>query len=674
MLRVGVDTGGTFTDLVALARDGTRRAQAKVPSTPADPAAAVLAALERAGIDGEDVELVVLGTTIGTNALLERRGATVAYLTTEGFEDVPFIGRGNRPHHYDLTWVKPRPLIEPWQSIGVPERIDANGAVARPLDARPALDALARLVEHDGVDAVAVNLLFSYVNGEHERRLAQLVRERFPGLPVSLSHEVAPVWREFERGVTTIADAYLKPVLGAFVDDLRARLREHGVSGACALLLSNGGTRLAEHAARAPVQLLLSGLAGGVIAGRHFGAAAGEDLITLDMGGTSCDVAVVSDGRYRLGSTYEVEFGVPLAFPAIELTTIGAGGGSVARVDRAGLLRVGPHSAGAEPGPACYGRGGTEPTVTDADAALGRLSPDRPLAGAIPVDAGAALAALGRLGASLGLSARDAALATVEVADATMGSAIALQTVEVGIDPRRHALVAFGGAGPLHAGAIARRLGIPRVLVPPHPGLCSAFGALAADLRSDQVATVHQVGDGVDAEALDRRLARMRALALEELVAEGLADRPSVASRLALRYAGQNYEHEVEVEDARLTPAALADAFARFESRHDELYGYQLAGEAIEVVSVAVTATGRSGVAPPGPPARNGAGPWTRRKVTFADGEHETAVIPRGALAPGDTLEGPAVLEEHDSTTLLHPGDRLAVLADGSLSIQGAPT
>jgi N-methylhydantoinase A len=626
----------------------------------------VLDALDTAGVPARDIDLLVLGTTVGTNALLERRGARVAYLTTEGFEDVPFIQRGNRPFHYDLHWQKPRPFIDRSDSFGVRERIDYAGRTHVPLDE----EQLADVIDQIGalaVEAVAVNLLFSYVNPEHERRVAARLRERLPGLAVSLSHEVAPVWREYERGLTTIADAYLKPLLSRFVDALERGLASRAFRGRTSLLKSNGGLQPAREAARRPVELCLSGLAGGIVGGCRF-VPAGESLITLDMGGTSCDIAVVEAGRVRTGRTYEVEFGLPLTVPAIDVAAIGAGGGSIARLDDGGFLRVGPASAGADPGPAAYGRGGTAPTVTDANLVLGRLDPEYFLGGRMPLSPLAAEQALARLGRALGLSVDQTALAVVEVANETMAGAIRLRTVEVGIDPRSFALAAFGGAGPLHACEIARWLGIRRVLVPPHPGLCSAWGAATAELRSDRLATVYFRSDSARAADVQAALAPLIAAVRTELAREGTAREPEVTIGFGLRYLGQNYEHAVELAEQEIDDAALRSIFTRHEALHDELYGYHLGAQVVELVELTATARAGSTAWVPVPSSPDGA-PATRRPVRFHGGAVEATVIRRGALAVGATLAGPAVVQELDSTTLLGPQDRLLVLDSGTLSI-----
>jgi N-methylhydantoinase A len=492
-LRVGIDSGGTFTDLVALDNESGQWSTSKVSSTPGEPISGILKAISSAGIDVREIGFLILGTTVGTNALIQRRGAKTAFLTTEGFEDIPFIQRGNRKFHYDLHWIKPRPFLDRHQCIGIRERIDYCGSVVVPLDVSrldTLEDKLGSLVDSEGLEAIAVSLLFSYRNPTHENVLGGWLADHFPDLSVSLSHDVAPVWREYERGLTTIADAYLKPILNGFIQSLDAGLHRSGFRGSWALMKSNGGMRLAVDAARTPIQLLLSGLAGGVIGGKHFGIDTTRDMITLDMGGTSCDISVIKDGEQRYADKFDVEFGLSLTFPTIEVTTIGAGGGSIAWVDSGGFLRVGPQSAGAQPGPACYGRGGRDATVTDANLVLGRLSPSNRLGGEVELDLEKAKVALQIIADRLAMPLEETALSIIEIADENMANAVRLATVELGIDPRGFSLVGFGGAGGLHASSISRKLGVRTVLIPPQPGLCSALGALIADLRSDYAAIV----------------------------------------------------------------------------------------------------------------------------------------------------------------------------------------
>ena len=510
-VRVGIDTGGTFTDLVAVDEESGRWYVAKVPSNPENPVAAVAAALHGAEFAAADVSAVVVGTTIGINAVLTRTGARVVYLTTKGFEDIPFIQRINRKYHYDFTWRKPVPLVERPDCVGVVERLDEEGEVEVELDADALRESLAELGPGAAPTAVAVCTLFSYLNPEHELRARDVVADALPGVPVSLSHDVAPIWREYERGNTAIVDAYLKPALGSYVGGLSDALAEEGVRAPWALLKSNGGHALAHEAQERPSHVLLSGIAGGAIGGAHFARAGGaQQGICLDMGGTSCDVCLIQGGEPHYSSDFEIEFGFPVSVQSVSTRTIGAGGGSIGWIDPGGFLQVGPDSAGADPGPACYGRGGEEATVTDADLVLGRLDPAYFLGGRLEVDPSRARAALQRLGERLDLDSVAVAEAMVRITNENMANAIRILTVEQGIDPRDFVLLAFGGAGATHGAEIADAIGIRRVFVPPNPGLCSAFGAMAAQVRVDAIRSVFLTDTGTDAAEVAVPLRRAR--------------------------------------------------------------------------------------------------------------------------------------------------------------------
>lgn len=673
-IRVGIDTGGTFTDLVAIDMASSKWYRSKVSSIPGEPLRAIVNALDSAGIDPAQIDRLILGTTVGTNALIQRKGANVAYVTSKGFEDIPFIQRGNRKFHYDLHWIKPKPFLDRRNCLGITERVDYRGAVVTPIETGKleALGAeLEKLCATGNLQAIAVNLLFSYLNPSHEVAVGKWLEQRFPRLSISLSHRVASVWREYERGITTIADAYLKPLLHKFISDIAEGLYRLGFRGGWSLMKSNGGTRLAKDAANEPIQLLLSGLAGGVMAGKYFGLEGGCDLITLDMGGTSCDLAVITGGHERYAAQFDVEFGLPLVFPTIELTTIGAGGGSIAWLDRGGFLRVGPQSAGANPGPACYGQGGVEPTVTDANLLLGRLDPDYFLGGNVRLDPAAAATAVSGLAGKMGVSNEDAALGVIDMANENMVNAIRIRTVEVGIDPRSYWLVAFGGAGALHACAIARRLKIRRLLIPPHPGLCSAYGALIADLRSDQVATVSLRSATVRAEDLRAHIDRLAAMACKELKEEGVEGKPQVTARLAMRYAGQNYEHEVDLPTLAVTDSILRDAFGRFEALHQKFYGYRLAGEVIEIVNIGVRGVDSMQRSLPSfKSCAESRAAGVRKLRLRSHGELTVPVHHRDTLRPNWTGVGPMIIEDIDATILIEAEDRVKVLESGSLVVE----
>ena len=675
--RMGIDTGGTFTDLVAVdAASGGRLRIAKVPSTPSAPGQAVFDALAGSGVPVEELSLLVLGTTLGINAVLERRGARVLYLTTDGFQDVPFIQRIDKKDPYDLQWQKPVPFVTRRDCIGVRERVAADGAALTELTGDE-LERVAEVVEERLAEpaespergaALAVNLLFSYVNPEHERRLAEFLRRRFPDLPVSAACAIAPMWREYERGSTAILDAYLRPRMSGWIEELEQGLGERRFGGALTIMKSNGGQVAAAAARELPAHTMLSGLAGGVIGGRYFGEQAGRrDLITFDMGGTSTDVALVLGGQISYTTGYEVDFSLPVSAPSVDLRTVGAGGGSIAWIDAGGMLRVGPQSAGATPGPVCYGHGGGQVTVTDANLVLGRIDPGSFLGGEMRLDAAAARRAMEELGGALDMSTDETATAIVDLVNEQMADAIRVLTVERGIDPRRFALVAFGGAGPLHGAAVAAALGMREMIVPPHPGLTSAFGALAADVRVDRRATRFHRSDLAEAAEIDATLKRLLREAVAEAREQGCAGEPVVQRSISMRYAGQSYEQDVPVPPGPVTDDALKALLDDFGEAHRRFYGHHFPGEVAELIHFNVTAVGAT-AAPALPELTSGPppAPRERRAVRIGAGAHpDCPVYRRDALPAGCTLTGPLIVEELDSTTLVPAGHTLSVLPNG---------
>jgi len=672
-LRIAIDTGGTFTDLLGFDQESRDLIVSKTPSTSSAPQEGVINALKASGVAPDALDLLLLGTTVATNALLERKGARVLYLTTAGFEDILFIQRVNRKHHYDLTWKKPDPLAARRDSIGVQARVDKDGNILVELS-EAELARVVGLVRNrlDGATeavAIAVNLLFSYTNPIHEERLRAALLAAFPHIPVSLSHQVAPIWREYERGSTTVADAYIKPIISRFVSTTEDELARWGYRGPLAIVKSNGGSMLSAVAKDHAVQVLLSGLAGGMIAGRFFGVQVGsENIISLDMGGTSTDVGTITDGEIGYTTEYQLEWGVPIAAPFMDLTTIGAGGGSLAWVDKGGFLRVGPQSAGAQPGPICYGRGGREPTVTDANLVLGRLNPEYFLGGAMPLDARRASARLAQFGATLSLSGEEFAASILALANENMANAIRLLTVQRGIDPREYDLVAFGGAGPLHASDIARSVGVRRIIIPPHPGLGSAFGALLADLRVDKVWTQGLRSDQVDAEQIDLELTRLAKEAVAELRYEGYTGEPLIKRSISMRYIGQNYEQDIRLPPGRFSNAAMVEMFESFHRQHEEFYGYRIGGEVIQLVHFNVSAIGILPKPALNPlPIRALPRHVGVREVYFTEAKDFVScpVYLRNELGAGFSLTGPAIVEEDDSTTLVHAGQRLSVDEQG---------
>jgi N-methylhydantoinase A len=671
-LRVGVDTGGTFTDLVAVEEETGKRHVVKVSSTPGQPADAVFEALRRLPAEPSELDFFVLGTTIATNCLLQRAGQRTLYLTTAGFEDIPFIQRIDRKGLHDLQWVKPVPYVLRRDCIGVRERVTYDGSIRTPLtDAE--VDRVVQLVaerDREAVEgvAVAINFLFSYVAPEHERRLASALRAALPHVSVSASNEVAPLWREYERANTVVVDAYLKRLIGGFADEIDAGLGGLGVDCPALMLKSNGGQVPTSAAARQPSNLILSGLAGGLVAGKYFADGTGRsDVFTLDMGGTSCDVGVVLGGAIQSRQQYEFEWGLPIAVPVVDLTTIGAGGSSIASFDLGGLLTVGPESAGASPGPAAYGQGGTAATVTDANLVLGRLNPQYFLGGEIPLDEEAAGRAVAPIAERLGLSLEDAALAVLDMTVENMAGAIRLVASDRGVDFRRFDLIAFGGAGPLHAGAILRRAGLAGVVVPTSPGLASAFGTLAADLRVDRQITRMLRSDLASDADLRGALERLARDTVAELEAEGGLRAPTLVVSVSCRYLGQNFEQEVVVPlDA---PGDLVQlTVERFHEAHERTYGYRI-DTVVELVHLGATALERREPPPAAAATGDGREPaLVQRPVYFREtGWHDTTIVRRAELRAGYELDGPAIVEEPDSTTLVLPGQIARIDASGSI-------
>jgi N-methylhydantoinase A len=681
-VRIGIDTGGTFTDLIGIDEATNQLVIAKTPSTPRRPAQAVMNAIESCGVPGEAISALSIGTTVAANALLQRRGANVIYVTTRGFEDIPYIQRMNRKYHFSLKWRKPKPLVERRNCLGVAERLDFHGRVLIPLEDSALRDLAqqieARLPDHPaGSIAIAVCLLFSYVNADHELQVRAFLRERFPEIPISLSHEVAPIWREYERGSTVIADGYVKPVIQDYINSIREALAAERLDVPWALMKSNGGRTTPELAEAEPIQLLLSGLAGGLIAGHFFGQLVGLDnLVTLDMGGTSCDVGLIRGGRIGYSTNFEIEFGLPVATPTIDLTTIGAGGGSIAWIDKGGLLRVGPQSAGAEPGPVCYDTGGEEVTVTDANLVLGRLNPDYFLGGKIALNVAKASEVVAKLGERLGLDRYAAAQAVLDLANENMANAIRVLSIDRGLDPREFALVAFGGAGPLHACEIAAKVGITQVVVPIYPGLTSAFGALIAAPKVNKVWSKHFRSDSTDAATVDEHFEDLVAGVIAELRAEGYRGAARVMRSVSMRYWGQNYEQDVPMPDGKVTPDLLHQSLDAFHRLHEQFYGYTIGGETIELIRFNVEATGElaSPSLPSLPQTGGTALPRVTRPVFFqSHGLIDCPIVQRQDLPAGFRAEGPMVIEEVVSTTLVHPGQRIAVDRVGVVRIDLSP-
>ena len=667
---VGIDVGGTFTDF-ALLEDGRLRVH-KVATTPRDQSEAILAGLTRLGIltspAGDataDVELVH-GTTIATNALLERRGARTALLTTAGFVDVIEIGRQNRPHLYELHQSRAHPLAPADLRFEAVERLDIGGNVLTELD-EEALAGTAAEIAAAAPESLAICFLYSFRNPQHERRAAQILRNACPRLSISLSSDILPEYREYERTATTVINAYLLPLVGNYLERLTAKLANVPIR----VMQSNGGAIGASQSAQEPARLVLSGPAGGVVGAFRLAQLASDEdrpqIMTFDMGGTSTDVALCPGAVQR--TTESEVAGLPLRLPVIDIHTVGAGGGSMARVDAGGGLRVGPESAGALPGPVCYGRGGQQPTVTDANLALGRLDADQFLggSGAMALDVAAAEAALADMGARLGgLSVQEAALGVVRVANARMERALRRVSVERGHDPRGFTLVPFGGAGPLHACDLADALGIRRILLPPSPGVLSALGLLIADVvhESSQSLLVEAESLAAQPAPLQEKIADLAERVKTVLEAEGVGA-PLLEASLDIRYRGQSYELSIPLaltcDHRPMTTEAARQAVEAFHAAHATRYGYAMRAETVEIVTVRLRGTG-PGVElhlpqePLGPPDPSAARVGTKPVWFRSTGADESACYDRVHLRPGHRFDSPAIVFQFDTTTVVAPG------------------
>ena len=662
--RVGVDSGGTFTDVCLFDDESGQVATWKVPSTPDDPSRGIAAGVEQGlgsvGGNAGSVAYFGHGTTVGTNALIQHRGVKTGLVTTDGFRDLLEIGRQKRPDLYDLFVEKPPVLVTRDVRLGVPERVRHDGAIETALDEQAVRDA-ARRLRAAGVAAVAVSFLYGFLRPEHEERARDILAAELPGVFICTGNEVAPEFREYERMSTAVVNAYLGPVMQGYIRRLGERLEALGLRAAPHLTQSNGGVIGFEQAARLPVRTVLSGPSTGVVAAQQVGLAAGfSDLITFDMGGTSTDVALLQGGACRLSSEAIVH-GYPIKAPMLDIHTVGAGGGSIAHVDSGGLLKVGPRSCGAAPGPVCYGRGNEEAAVTDANVVLQTLNPAHLLGGRMAVRQDLARAAIGRLAGQLGLGVMETAQGIVSVVTANMARAIRVVSVQRGHDPRDYTLAAFGGAGPLHAARLARELDIARVLVPRNPGIFCALGLLLTDLRADFAATrLTTLAPGA-AAVMEDAFAGLRGQAEAWFAAEGISER-QVARTVDMRYAGQNYELAVALADGAVTQASLDGLAAGFAAAHRRMYGFVAEGEAVQLVTFRVEATGlvrRAQVraeAEAGPDA-SGAVAGTREVwLPEAGGFVACPVYDRERLRAGNRFAGPAIVEQMDATTLVLPG------------------
>lgn len=692
--RLGIDIGGTFTDATLVNEKTGATRISKVSSTPGDPSIAFLCVSERilreADVPPQDVRYVVHGTTVATNAIIEGKIARTGFVTTDGFRDMLEIARQIRPSLYDLQFEKPKPLVPRYLSFSVPERLDARGSILTPLD-ESVMREVAEKLRAEKVEAVAVCFLHAYLNPAHEIIAGEILTEIFPEAVVSLSSQVAPEIREYTRASTTIINVSLRPLVGRYLQNIEERLRAAGLQAELLVMQSGGGVFTFAAASEKPVFIVESGPAAGVIAATYLGnVLQRKNILSFDMGGTTAKAGMVQDGSPRVTKDYEVGAaaragngsgkgaGYPIRTPVIDLVEIGAGGGSIAWVDSGGALRVGPHSAGADPGPVCYGKGGTEPTISDANLVLGRINPKFFLGGEIELDEEKARQAIKeKCGDRLGLDVVTAANGIVEIANAAMVNALRLVSVQRGYDPREFTLIAFGGAGPLHANRLAAEMQVPVTLIPMSPGIFSALGLLVTDLKHDYATTMIQRVDALDTKNIQDAFVKMSREGHAMLTREGVAESDIQFSRqVEMRYVGQSYELSLALPNHELAANEIAGLLDRFHRAHERTYGFSAPTEPTEFVNLRLTAVGR--IAKPELHVLENLNPDTSlahkdtRQVYFAERNSyvDCAIYDRYKLGAGARVQGPAVVEEFDSTVVIHPEYHADVDKYGNLLIE----
>lgn len=676
-VRLGVDAGGTFTDVCLMYEDGSL-ALFKLSSSPSHPDRAisdgVSAILGQERLSADEVDYFGHGTTVATNALLELRGVPTGVITTDGFRDLLEIGRQRRPDLYDLQVDKPVTLVRRAHRREVPERVLATGEVLTPLDT-DAVRAAVRDFREAGIQAIAVCFLYSYLMPEHEDAVGRIIAEEFPEAYVSLSHDVVAEFREYERLSSTVVNSYVGPIMSRYVRQLGARLTEQGIKVPPYITQSNGGIISIEVAADTPVRTILSGPAAGVVGAAMVAGHAGfQNVITFDMGGTSSDVALVSNGETPIKLDQEVA-GYPIRAPMLDINTVGAGGGSIAWVDSGGHMKVGPQSAGADPGPACYDQGGTDATVTDANVRLGILSREALLGGRMPIKASAADDAISHLANRLSLADEEIAQGIIDLATVNMARAIRVISLERGHDPRDYTLVAFGGAGPLHAGRLARELDIPRILVPTMPGILCAYGLLVADLRTDFSRTQYLPAQVESLPAINSGFQDLEQSAREWFIYERVAQTDQRTRRIAdMRYVGQNYELSIPLPEEDLSASNLPVVLQSFHLAHERTYGFAEESEPVQFVTLRLEATGAVPAQtlkeiPSGGAIEDALIGYRNAFLPEAGGWSVVPLYDRGKLAAGLAIDGPAIVEQMDSTTLILPGQRAVVDRVGNLII-----
>lgn len=674
-VRIAIDTGGTFTDLVLSDPDTDRLVFHKVPSTPADPSRALVdgvkGLVDRAGVGEGEILFLIHGTTVATNTILQRRGARTAFITTEGFRDVLHIQRQDRPHLYNMRIRRTPALVPRSLRYELPERVLHDGSEAVPVD-HDRLNDLVAALRVEGIEAVGVGFLHSHIDPGHEQSVGEALRRSLPEATVCLSSDMSREEGEYERFSTCAMNAYVQPVMTGYLRRVNEALSEASVPAPLFVMKSNGGVTSAREAADHCVHTILSGPAGGVVAGEEIGRRIGRpNVITADMGGTSFDVAMIHEGTVAFARNAEID-GLALKAPMMDIHTIGAGGGSIAWIDSGGALRVGPQSAGAEPGPACYGAGGAEPTVTDANLVLGRLSTGSLLGGAITLDPSAARRVIEeKIATRLQCTVEEAAEGIIRVINASMTAAIRKLTVERGYDPRLFTLVPFGGAGPLHGVELARELGIRDVVIPIAPGVASAEGLVFSNLRSDRIQTRVELLDRLGAAEFDKTLDGLTAQAKGDLSSSTEEGDPVISRRAGLRYAGQGYDIPIDLPAGPADLSALASAF---HVEHERQYGFARRDQLVQLVNLWVSAELPIADARRTPAERTVSdrpAPRSTRPVFLSGRWIDTAVYDRSELCSGQKIDGPAIIEQLDSTALIWPGGHASVDAWEQIDIAG---
>jgi len=694
--RLAIDIGGTFTDAVLVDELSGKISINKVLSTPDDPSEGFIECIQRLRdqvvFEPAQLYYVIHGTTVATNAILERSGARAAMLVTEGFRDLLEIGRQIRHELYNLQTEKPKPIIPREHCLELPERINHNGEIVKPLQEKAVLDAIKKLKE-ESIESIAVCLLHSYRNPSHEQLVADIIRRLYPQVRITLSSEIAPEIREYWRASTAAINAYVAPNVATYLEAIEKKLEDSGINTNLHIMKSSGGLMTVARAKQHPVYMLESGPAAGVIAAVHFAKlSAHPNVISFDMGGTTAKMGLILDGEPRVVPEFEaggvsgtgvgvaIGSGYPILAPVMDLVEVGAGGGSIAWIDAGNLMRVGPESAGADPGPACYGMGGTKPTVTDANLILGRLNPDYFLGGEIQLDVEAALHAIELHSARpLNIDVTQAAMGILDISNATMNEVIRLVSVQRGLDPREFCLFASGGAGPVHANQLADELGIPTIIVPPSPGTGSALGMLVSDMRHDYRLTRLELLDSVNFDEINAIFCGFESKAIDALTGEGMAqDQIRFERYLEMRYVGQSFNLKTHVPHDDLRGDTRVRLKKAFDSHHKQLYGYAVPEERVEIVNIGLLAVGvgpkpRLKEIPLGGSSAHGACKESRQ-VYFREsgGFLDCLIFDRNKLCQNNLIKGPAVIEEMDSTTIIHPGYTAEVGFDGVLILRKA--